>query len=391
MVTEKTINEAITSEHELVTKLSPLSETAIFEFMQNLRGGTFFNMGMYSFIPVSRAYKKTMRIYKVINLTAIVSGVSYENIGTTKDFRDSTGKGPGSAWYDHMVGYENKIGVKKSDPNSKYILWDIKESSGNWVRYFVVDIATGAVQPVSREDVMNSNYLTPSEKARLTPKKVEGYDKTTGALVENQTNWRTAAFEHIFWLSQSGKNTKEYGTRFVEDICATPSATLEEAHGSDIFRDAHANVATDLDTILSGGIQEAKELNESVDELYESLVALFWEGLAGWSWESWEAAGASDREEVAEYAMNSADFAVDEDVVYELFWDWANNLTESDFEEPLSEGIDIFKDAHANIEDKLDNILSGNISEDAKLTESYRRTVSRGNNLVDNDMFVNFD
>lgn len=305
---KKSIHEAIISEQDLVAKLSPLPEIEIFEFMQNLRGGTYFNMGMYSFIPVSRAYKKTYRIYKVINMTAIVSGVSYENIGTTKDFRDRTDKGPGGAWYDHVPGFENKVGQKKSDPNSKYVLWDIKASSDNWVRYFLVDIATGSVMPISKDEVLESDYLTPSEKAKMTPKKVEGYDKNTGELIENQTNWRTAAFEHIFWLSQAGKNTKEYGTKFTEGKENMNKNTLEEATGMELFRDAHASVTTDLDAILSG----------SMDEEYQKTLAE----------------------------------AAEEDIV----------------------------DENCETDDKK-----------ADLKESYRRIVSRGNSLVDNELFVEFD
>ena len=104
------VTEAINLEADLLLKLTPLSEAEIFEFMKNLRGGTYFNMGMYSSIPVSKAYKSSIRIYKVIDLTAIVSGVSYENVGTTKDFRQATGEGPGKSWYDHTPGYENKVG-----------------------------------------------------------------------------------------------------------------------------------------------------------------------------------------------------------------------------------------------------------------------------------------
>ena len=257
----KNLKEAISLESDLLLKLNPLSEAEIFEFMKNLRGGTYFNMGMYSSIPVSRAYKSTIRIYKVIDLTAIVSGVSYENIGTTKDFRDRTGEAPGKSWYDHTPGFENKVGQKKSDPNSKYVLWDIKRGSGTCVRYYVVDIDTGAVTPVTKEDVLNSSYLTASEKAKLTPRPVEGFDKTTGELIENKTVWRTAAFDHIFWLSQAGKATQEYGTRFEEDL------SLTEDFGTDLFMDAHANVTTDLDAILSGEVVESIEkcLEEDFD------------------------------------------------------------------------------------------------------------------------------
>lgn len=316
------INEAIALESDLLLKLNPISEVEIFEFMKNLRGGTYFNMGMYSSIPVAKAYKSTIRIYKVIDLTAIVSGVNYENIKTTKDFRDATGEGPGKSWYDHTPGFEHKVGQKKSDPNSKYVLWDIKKGTGTTVRYYVVDIDTGTVTPVSKADVENSPYLTATEKAKLTPKPVVGIDLTTGQAVENKTNWRTAAFEHIFWLSQAGKATQEYGVRFEEDL------GLAEAFGDEIFMDAHAGVRTDLDAILTG-------------EVVESV------------------------------------------------------------EKPLEESAeDVFMDAHAGVKTNLDDVLSGAVveakdaedtSEKEDLKESYRRIMSPGQALVDNDLFVDFD
>ena len=257
---KRKLNESIIAESDLLRKLAPLSEVDIFEFMKNLRGGTFFNMGMYTYIPVSRAYKKTWRIYKVLNQTSIVSGVSYENIGTTKDFRDQTGKAPGHAWYNHMPGYENKVGVRKSDPNCKYVLWNIKAGSDCWVRYYLVDIATGDVTPVSKQDIVNSGYLTATEKKSLEATPSTGFNLSTGAVVENETMWRVAAFEHIFWLSQAGQNTKEYGTKFVENIGATRDMNLEESAGGELFRDAHEYVDTDLDGILSGRVAESARL-----------------------------------------------------------------------------------------------------------------------------------
>ena len=325
-----TINEAISIEADLLLKLKPLPEVEIFEFMKNLRGGTYFNMGMYSAIPVAKAYKATIRIYKVVDLAAIVSGVSYENIGTTKDFRDKTGEAPGRAWYDHMPGFENKVGVKKSDPNSKYVLWDIKQCTDTCVRYYVVDIATGAVNPVTKEDVLQSNYLTQTEKNKLMPRPVTGFDLTTGNLVENKTVWRTASFDHIFWLSQAGKNTKEYGTRFAEAL------ELTESENTELFRDANAHVTTSLDDILSGGIVEACEQTSEENEI--------------------------------------ADENIDNET-----------LTEDS-------NINLFIDKHADIETTdLDKFLAGELSEAAKLEESYRRTVSRGSNLVNNELFVDFE
>ena len=62
------------------------------------------------------------------------------------------------------------------------------------------------------------------------------------------------------------------------------------------------------------------------------LINLFYEYLKGWSWDEWQAAGSSDKEEVAVNAI--ADFGpeVDIDEAYDLFYDWAAGLTEADFE-----------------------------------------------------------
>jgi hypothetical protein len=273
-VASKQLTETINSEQELVSKLVPISEVDIFSFMKALRGGTFFNMGMFSSIPVARAHKQTFRIYKVINMTAIVSGVSYENVGTTKDFRDQTGKAPGSAWYDHAPGYENKVGLLKSNPSSKYILWDVKAGSSNWVAYYLVDIATGAVQPISEASLLASTYLTQTEKNKMMPKPVTGFDLNTGALVTNETVWRTAKFEHVFWLSQSGH---EFGAKFEESLTGAATVELEEAAGEVTFRDLHANVNTDLDDLLSDGVAESararKVATKPVQESYRRTVS----------------------------------------------------------------------------------------------------------------------
>lgn len=250
----KPIVEAIDKEADLILKLSPISENEIFDFMKNLKGGTYFNMGMYSSIPVARAWKASYRIYKVIEMSAIVSGIEYENKKDVKQYRDETGKDKVGSWYDHLAGFENKVGVKKSDPNCKYVLWDIKPNSGTNVKYYLVDLDTDKVIPITKEDMLTSEYLTDSEKKKLTPTPVSGINLNTGELVVyDKINWRTAAFEHIFWLNQNGASTREFGNRFEEDLA------LQEEFGNyaDIFVDGHPYVKTDLDAILAGNIDEA--------------------------------------------------------------------------------------------------------------------------------------
>lgn len=249
------LREEIEKESDLLMKLAPISENEIYDFMDNLKGGTYFNMGMYSSLPIAKLHKSNVRIYKVTEMSAIVSGVDYENIGTTKDFRDQTGKEAGKAWYDHEPGREHKVGLKRSNPEDKYVLWQIRSNSGTNVRYFFVDFAADIVKKIEKADILASTWLTESEKKKLQPTPVTGYNLETGELVENETVWRTAAFNHIFWLKQGGNAAREYGKYFEE------SFGLQEAVGADIFFDAHAGQGEDLDALLSSYAEEDHELD----------------------------------------------------------------------------------------------------------------------------------
>lgn len=249
-IRKKKLNEVIDLESDLILKLKPIPEADIYAFMTTLTKDTNFNLGMYSSISIAKAYKSTLRLYKVVEMKAIVSDVDYEDLDTTKDFRAQTGKQAGKSWYHHEPGFENKVVAKNSDPNSKYILWTIQPSSETNVKYYLVDIATGKVTPVTKNDVLSSEYLTASEKAKLQPTPVTGFNLTTGEVVTNKSSLRTTAFEHIFWLNQADKSAVEYGVRFEEDFSIT------EEISSDIFRDGHPYVKTDLDTLLAGPMIE---------------------------------------------------------------------------------------------------------------------------------------
>jgi hypothetical protein len=369
--------EAINSVSELEAKLRPLSELEIFKFMYGLHPGTFFNMGMYSMIPVASAYKDSIFIYKVINMTAIVSGVDYENISTTKDFRDRTGKAQGSAWYDHMPGYEHKVGVKRSDQTSKYVLWNIKESSDNWVRFYLVDSDTNTIKPVSKLDLENCPYLTPGTKSKLDAgEKSKGVDSTTGQVIENQTNWRTAAFTHIFWLSQNGVNTSEYGLKFVEGKDNMKKCNLEEA-GSPVFKDLHAGIHTDLDAFFNGAIEENCNV-QLKEDTQQPAVFIDITGSNTYQREL-EAAAVSDGHK------GNADWYYTKDTFFSDVLDYASQgktvffyTADDDYAHNCPELIDM-----ANVTIKQIKPRS--------IKESYRRTVSRGTTLVDNELFIDFD
>lgn len=70
------------------------------------------------------------------------------------------------------------------------------------------------------------------------------------------------------------------------------------------------------------------------------LINLFYKYLEGWSWEEWQAAGSSDREEVAVNAIADLGPEVDVEEAYDIFYDWAAGLTEADFGDLITEDTD---------------------------------------------------
>lgn len=96
-IRKKKLNEVIDLESDLILKLKPIPEADIYAFMTTLTKDTSFNLGMYSSISIAKAYKSTLRLYKVVEMKAIVSDVDYEDLDTTKDFRAQTGKQAGKS------------------------------------------------------------------------------------------------------------------------------------------------------------------------------------------------------------------------------------------------------------------------------------------------------
>ena len=73
----------------------------------------------------------------------------------------------------------------------------------------------------------------------------------------------------------------------------------------------------------------------------ERLIEIFKEYLPAWSWEEWQAAGASDKEDIVINALADLgpDMPIEVDEAYDIFWDWAAGLTEADFGEELQEAL----------------------------------------------------
>jgi hypothetical protein len=79
----------------------------------------------------------------------------------------------------------------------------------------------------------------------------------------------------------------------------------------------------------------------------ERLIEIFKEYLPAWSWEEWQAAGASDKEDIVINALADLgpDMPIDVDEAYDLFWDWAAGITEADFGSDLQEANRVVRGA----------------------------------------------
>ena len=123
------------------------------------------------------------------------------------------------------------------------------------------------------------------------------------------------------------------------------------------------------------GIKEScnEELNALTKEQEEQIIAIFNDAYKEWTPEDFESAGATDKEDIAREAI--AEFPnVNEQVIYDLFWEWANNLTESLKEEKCEECGD--KDIKVEeIDENLFNTLVNNyIKEVYDNVDSYTTT-----------------
>ena len=77
------------------------------------------------------------------------------------------------------------------------------------------------------------------------------------------------------------------------------------------------------------------------DIIVDKLISLFWDGLGDMSWDDWCCMGSYDREAIVADALAEIDdITLDTDEVYDLFWEWADGLDRSSFDNIDSESED---------------------------------------------------
>jgi hypothetical protein len=80
---------------------------------------------------------------------------------------------------------------------------------------------------------------------------------------------------------------------------------------------------------------EEDEFHGLTEEQYYFLIDSFNQCLDGFTWESWCDTGARDKEEfVALATKESCNFDIDDETLYEIFWEWEEGLDKYCFSEP---------------------------------------------------------
>ena len=69
------------------------------------------------------------------------------------------------------------------------------------------------------------------------------------------------------------------------------------------------------------------------EEVVDRIIDIFWESISDISWEDWCFTSAGDKENIAVDTVLTLVEGVNKYEVIDLFWDWANGLEESDFED----------------------------------------------------------
>lgn len=98
------------------------------------------------------------------------------------------------------------------------------------------------------------------------------------------------------------------------------------------------------------------------------LIDLFWEGLTNWDWESWQSAGAEDKETIVTDAIIELGIDIDINDAYDLFWEWADGLDENSFGSEYSESLqeETILESSLTAEEKVDAWHNGTRRENYK-------------------------
>jgi hypothetical protein len=79
-----------------------------------------------------------------------------------------------------------------------------------------------------------------------------------------------------------------------------------------------------------GELESSSDLPEDIQD---KLIDRFWDGLKGWDYDSWMSSGSSDKESIVTDILPEFE-GIDEESIYDLFYEWASGLEEDSFSDP---------------------------------------------------------
>jgi hypothetical protein len=78
-----------------------------------------------------------------------------------------------------------------------------------------------------------------------------------------------------------------------------------------------------------------EDIHMITSETREKLTDYFWEELKSWDYDSWSSASSADKEDIVKGAILDLvlDPTIEDEEIYDLFWDWAEGVDEDCFGE----------------------------------------------------------
>lgn len=184
-------------------------------------------------------------------------------------------------------------------------------------------------------------------------------------------------YSEEFWgwdtESDVGYELMEFGS-LIQDADVFDSLEAAEDRADDvlssIFEDEVFIVGLDPYTPhnLTGFVKKINRTGLDED-LEEKIIDLFIDSLNGWSWDSWSSTGIRDLEEIVVDVCLELNIPKEErSKVYELFYDWAEGLSEDDFPEDFDDYDDEDFDAYDDLDESKSIKEYGVITEDILTT-----------------------
>jgi hypothetical protein len=187
-------------------------------------------------------------------------------------------------------------------------------------------------------------------------------EKINGRVVEETNEYGLPTkveipFEEMYFDYFECEDGDEYKDDVIAEYLSDRYGFLNRSFRYEEDEDRKVIIVSEIDWEIDeedGVVDEFYGLSE---EQYNFIIDSFKQCLTGFTYDSWCDTGSKDKEEyVALATRESCPFEVDEGTIYDIFWDWAQNLEEDDFPEPEEDDEDdYFEQDFDDYEDEEDD------------------------------------